>query len=1288
LFILSEALEKSARFRAPNERTHKHTHTPKPPKTPQTTPPNNAPKQRPQTTPPNHHSFPTATAKDLADKLHAAEATKASARWSRPKTDPSAFTLRHYAGPVTYSTDNFLDKNKDYVVAEHQALLEGSALAFVRELFAPEQPAGAGSEGGGDGATPPPPPSSSSSRFAAFKFNSVGTQFKRQLAELMAQLNAMEPHYVRCIKPNAASAPGVFEGANALHQLRCGGVLEAVRISCAGFPSKTPFAAFADRFWPLVPDAFRAELAAVGAGAAGGNAGGGDRGAALLSDDGARRVAEAALRAAGVDVPEGAQLGRTKVFLRAGRMAVLDKRRLERLNAAATAIQRRVRGVQGRAAARRRRDAVLALQSGARGMLARRRARALREDRAAVAIQAAWRAHVLRRQYQGQVAAVVSLQSAWRAALARRAFAEARVERSALVAQTAWRARSARSQWRAQLEASAVLQRAARCRAASAALRALRAEQREAGKLLQDNQALGERLADAAATLERVQGQRDAARAELKLLRQGAERERGEQAARLAALEAEAAALRARAPALEGELDKVRAEGAAAAGALRAELEAARKRHGGEKAEADKQLKVAQEYIQRLMAERGDLERRLHGMKEELIARLQNACAQRDEARAQAMELEAKLQRSAEEVARAREEGAASAAAAAASAAAVVTAAGPGGAAAAQGDKPGVRGLMQSLASQAPGYARMIADATGGYLAPAGAQQAGAPEHVHGAAAPAAAAAASAETELERRARELQARQQQLLLERRRQEEERLLAALQHDLGFSRGRPVAALAVFRACLQWRAFQADRTTVFDRIIQVVGAQIERHQDDNARLAYWLTNTVTLLALMQKNVKPASSSSSSSLSLAGGLKGRAAAAGRSVLGGLFGSGGAAAGAGGMLGGRGSAGGGPPGSMAGHGGGGLYGAAGRVAASGEASIHGGGVGGFRAVEAKYPALLFKQQLDAFVQKVFPMVRDNVKKAITPLLAHCIHTPRGGGAAGAGGGALAAAAAAAKPGGAAPPAHQSGATAAAAADAQSRAWADILAALDELLATLTAAHVPKPLVRCLFKQLFAFVNVQLFNQLLLRRECCSFSNGEYVKTGLGRVEQWIMEAGPEAVGDSWDELRFIRQAVTFLVVGNKPRKALDDITRDLCPVLSVQQLYRISTMYWDDKYQTETVSAEVLAAMKARMVENAALAATGGGGGGGGFGGGIGGGGASHSFLLDDDSTLPFAAAEVCAQLDDAGLYAAISPLPEALRDAPGGGGGGGGAAAGSGGFAFLEKELRFGSGGSSSG
>jgi hypothetical protein len=66
---------------------------------------------------------------------------------------------------------------------------------------------------------------------------------------------------------------------------------------------------------------------------------------------------------------------------------------------------------------------------------------------------------------------------------------------------------------------------------------------------------------------------------------------------------------------------------------------------------------------------------------------------------------------------------------------------------------------------------------------------------------------------------------------------------------------------------------------------------------------------------------------------------------------------------------------------------------------------------------------------------------------------------------------------------------------------------------------------------------------------------------------------------GASWDELKYIRQAVGFLVIHQKPKKSLDEITHDLCPILSVQQLYRISTMYWDDKYGTHSVAPEVSA-------------------------------------------------------------------------------------------------------------
>ncbi|KAE8783762.1 COP9 signalosome complex subunit 5b-like [Hordeum vulgare] len=77
----------------------------------------------------------------------------------------------------------------------------------------------------------------------------------------------------------------------------------------------------------------------------------------------------------------------------------------------------------------------------------------------------------------------------------------------------------------------------------------------------------------------------------------------------------------------------------------------------------------------------------------------------------------------------------------------------------------------------------------------------------------------------------------------------------------------------------------------------------------------------------------------------------------------------------------------------------------------------------------------------------------------------------------------------------------------------------------------VPTIFSRKIFTQIFAFINAQLFNSLLVRREWCSFSNGEYVKQGLEELEAWCTQSKPEYAGSAWDELKHISQAVRFLV-------------------------------------------------------------------------------------------------------------------------------------------------------------
>jgi len=252
---------------------------------------------------------------------------------------------------------------------------------------------------------------------------------------------------------------------------------------------------------------------------------------------------------------------------------------------------------------------------------------------------------------------------------------------------------------------------------------------------------------------------------------------------------------------------------------------------------------------------------------------------------------------------------------------------------------------------------------------------------------------------------------------------------------------------------------------------------------------------------------------------------------------------------------------------------------------------VDGAAPIDAKYPAFLFKQQLAALVERIYALLRDKAKKDINPHFATCIQAPRN------------------RPMGAKVPANSS--------SSKSRSdigdgWARIVEVLEVTVKAMALNNVPDELSRRFFDQIFSFINVQMFNALLLRRECCSFSNGEYIKAGLSLLDAWARKPQNEAVGEeALNELRFIRQAVGLLVIHQKPQKTLNEITLELCPQLSIQQLYRISTMYWDDKYGTESVSADVLNEMRTRMTEDTNQHL-------------------SNSFLLDDDSSVQFSVDE----------------------------------------------------------
>nr|XP_043615034.1 myosin-11-like [Erigeron canadensis] len=409
------------------------------------------------------------------------------------------------------------------------------------------------------------------------------------------------------------------------------------------------------------------------------------------------------------------------------------------------------------------------------------------------------------------------------------------------------------------------------------------------------------------------------------------------------------------------------------------------------------------------------------------------------------------------------------------------------------------------------------------------------------------------------------------LHEKQTENQELLIKCIAQHVGFSGNRPVAACTVYKCLLHWRTFELQRPTLFDQIIQTISHAIEKSQDNNDILAYWLSNASTLLLLLQRTFIASGAVTSGQ---SGPQRRRSPAT-------LFGR--------------------------------MTNTIFRGAPQGV--NHSSLDGNLRAqVEAQYPALLFKKQLTEYVEKMYGMIRDNLKKEISPLLVLGIQRPctsteslvKG----------------------------ESRVVNNAAQQASSpHHWQGIMKSLRNFLNTLKTNHVPQFLVRKVFIQLFSFINVQLFNSLLLRRECCSFSNGEYMKAGLAELKDWCYDTIDEYAGSAWDELKHIRQAIGFLVIGQKPKKTFEEISHGLCPVLTVQQLYRISTMYWDDIYGTHGVSPEVISSMRVMMTkENNAI---------------------SDSFLLDDDSSIPFS-------VDDSKSIELIDisnvKPPPLIRDNPG--------------------------------
>ncbi|KAI3498060.1 hypothetical protein L1887_33781 [Cichorium endivia] len=324
-------------------------------------------------------TFPNGTDMTFAAKLKQHLKSNSCFRGERGK----AFTVHHYAGEVMYDTTGFLEKNRDLLHLDSIQLLSSCTCelpqAFASNMLSLSEKPVLGplhKSGGADS-----------------QKLSVVTKFKGQLFQLMQRLESTTPHFIRCIKPNNSQSPGIYHQGLVLQQLRCCGVLEVVRISRSGFPTRMTHQKFARRYGFLLLEHV------------------------ALQDP--LSVSVAILHQFDI-LPEMYQIGYTKLFFRTGQIGKLEDTRNRTLNGILR-VQSCFRGHKARQYIKELKRGIFTLQSFARGVKTRKEfAILLQRHRAAVAIQKQVKSKISRRRFKDVHGATVILQAVIRGWLVRR----------------------------------------------------------------------------------------------------------------------------------------------------------------------------------------------------------------------------------------------------------------------------------------------------------------------------------------------------------------------------------------------------------------------------------------------------------------------------------------------------------------------------------------------------------------------------------------------------------------------------------------------------------------------------------------------------------------------------------------------------------------------------------------------------------------------------------------------------------------------------------------------------
>ena len=157
-------------------------------------------------------SFIKSNDKQIVDKIYKLDSNFINC--SNLQKAKNKFSVKHYAGEVEYSVNDFISKNKNIISDDLIDFINNQQLFFISNIQKNKK--------------------------------KIVQNFQKELLKLRKFIETTDLHFIRCIKPNDQNIPNSFCIQRVLEQLKYNGVIEAVRVARSGYPIRFNHQEFID----------------------------------------------------------------------------------------------------------------------------------------------------------------------------------------------------------------------------------------------------------------------------------------------------------------------------------------------------------------------------------------------------------------------------------------------------------------------------------------------------------------------------------------------------------------------------------------------------------------------------------------------------------------------------------------------------------------------------------------------------------------------------------------------------------------------------------------------------------------------------------------------------------------------------------------------------------------------------------------------------------------------------------------------------------------------------------